>query len=86
MRNLTQFKEAWIGFIFSTEFVAAGSQLIQKRRHPMSMKKLALGILALTFLVPLVPAASAQVVVEVGHPHHHRHCWYSHHHRHCRYR
>jgi hypothetical protein len=50
------------------------------------MKKLALGFLALMFLVPLVPAASAQVVVEVGHPHHHRHCWYSHHHRHCRYR
>ncbi len=49
------------------------------------MKKLALGFLALMFLVPLVPAASAQVVVAVGNDHHHhRHCWYSHHHRHCR--
>jgi hypothetical protein len=49
------------------------------------MKKLGLGFLALMFLMPLVPAASAQVVVDVGHPHH-RHCWWSHHHRHCRYR
>ncbi|WP_158787680.1 hypothetical protein [Granulicella sp. L46] len=48
------------------------------------MKKLSLGFLALMFLAPLVPAASAQVVVAVGHPyHHHHHCWYSHHHRHC---
>ncbi len=50
----------------------------------MSIKKLALGILALTFLVPLVPAG-AQVVVAVGHPHH-RHCYWRHHHRHCYYR
>ncbi len=40
----------------------------RKRSHPMSMKKLALGVLALTFLVPLVPAAGAQVVVTVDHP------------------
>jgi len=51
----------------------------------MTIKKLALGLLALTFLLPLVPKADAQVVVEVGH-HHHRHCWYRHHHRHCEYR
>ncbi len=49
----------------------------------MFIKKFVLGFIALMFLVPLVPAASAQVVVAVGHPHH-RHCWYSHHHRHCR--
>jgi hypothetical protein len=54
------------------------------------MKKLALGLLALVFLVPMVPLARAQVVVEIGHPHReyhyrHRHCWYSHHHRHCRW-
>jgi hypothetical protein len=49
------------------------------------MKKLALCILALSFLAPLVPAAGAQVVVRLGDDHHHhRHCWYSHHHRHCR--
>ncbi|HSY37840.1 MAG TPA: hypothetical protein VK814_18945 [Acidobacteriaceae bacterium] len=44
----------------------------------MSIKKLSLGILALTFLATLVPSASAQY----DH-HHHHHCWYSHHHRHC---
>jgi hypothetical protein len=51
------------------------------------MKKLALGILAVAFLAPLVPAAGAQVVVEVGHhPYHHEHCYWHHHHRHCYYR
>jgi hypothetical protein len=50
------------------------------------MKKIALTFLAVLFLAPLVPAATAQVVVEVGHHHHHRHCWYRHHHRHCEYR
>ena len=51
----------------------------------VGMKKIGFGILALMFFAPLVPAASAQVVVEVGHAHHHHyhHCWYSHHHRHC---
>jgi hypothetical protein len=47
------------------------------------MKKILLSLLALLFLAPLVPAASAQVVVAIGHPHH-RHCYYRHHHRHCR--
>ena len=53
------------------------------------MKKIALGILALTFLAPVVPAATAQVVVALGHPHrryHRRHCYYRHHHRRCYYR
>jgi hypothetical protein len=50
------------------------------------MKKLALGLLALSFLVPLVPSADAQVVVSIGHHHRHRHCYWRHHHRHCSYR
>ena len=45
------------------------------------MKKLGLGLLALLFLAPLVPVASAQVVVQVGHPHryYHHHHYYDHH-------
>jgi hypothetical protein len=63
----------------------------KKARYPaMSMKKVALGIFGLICLVsPLIPAASGQVVVAVGHPHHHyhhRHCYYRHGHRHCYYR
>jgi hypothetical protein len=53
------------------------------------MKRLALALFAVLFFTPLLPAANAQVVVDIGHGHghrHHRHCWYSHHHRHCRYR
>ena len=50
------------------------------------MKKLTLGILALALFAPVVPEAGAQVVVAVGHPHHHRHCYWHHHHRHCYYR
>ena len=63
------------------------------------MKKLALGIFALAltcFVSPLVPAASAQVVVAVGQPQyyhhyhhyhrHYRHCYYHHGYRHCYYR
>jgi len=48
------------------------------------MKKIILSLFALLFLAPLVPAANAQVKIEIGHRH--RHCWYSHGHRHCRYR
>jgi hypothetical protein len=51
----------------------------------LGMKKFMLSLLALLFLVPMIPMAEAQVVVKIGHPHH-RHCWWSHHHRHCRYR
>jgi hypothetical protein len=47
------------------------------------MKKILLSLLALLFLAPLVPTASAQVVVAIGHRHH-QHCYYRHHHRHCR--
>jgi hypothetical protein len=51
----------------------------------LRMKKLALTLLALSFLAPLVPAASAEnnpYIVRVSHP---RHCWWDgHHHRHCR--
>jgi len=45
------------------------------------MKKFALSLLALLFLAPLVPAASAQVVVAIGHPHryYHNHHYYQHH-------
>jgi hypothetical protein len=55
-------------------------QLLKTQRKKRSdlMKKLALGVLALSFLATLVPSASAQY----DH-HHHHHCWYSHHHRHC---
>jgi hypothetical protein len=48
------------------------------------MKKMLFGLVFLMFLAPLVPVAGAQVVVDIGHRHHYRHCWYSHHHRHCR--
>jgi hypothetical protein len=67
-------------------FKAATEYQKEKEVVSMSMKKLALGVLALSFFVPLVPTAGAQVVVEVGHHHHHRHCWWRHHHRHCEYR
>jgi len=50
------------------------------------MKKLMLIFLSLMFLVPLVPQADAQVVVAIGHPHRHQHCYWRHHHRHCYWR
>jgi hypothetical protein len=50
------------------------------------MKKTLLGLMLALFLAPMLPAANAQVVVDIGHQHHrHRHCYWHHHHRVCRW-
>ena len=46
------------------------------------MKKLALSFFALLFLAPLVPAANAQVVVQIGHRHHYHHYYHHHYYHH----